>query len=95
MKYCQWCDSPFESKVAYQIYCSGECRESATKEKIAERYAIERRNKRINQVRLCKDCGQRLSAYNDDPICFSCTVDPKEVNKTLREIKGMANGKDK
>lgn len=95
MKHCQWCDSPFESKVAYQIYCSSECRESATKEKIAERYAIERRNKRINQVRLCKDCGQRLSAYNDDPICFSCTVDPKEVNKTLREIKGMANGKDK
>lgn len=95
MKHCQWCDTAFESKVSYQIYCSPECRESATKEKIAERYAIERRNKRINQTRLCKDCGKRLSAYNDDQICFSCNVDPKEVNRTLREIKGMADGKDK
>jgi hypothetical protein len=95
MKHCQWCDASFESKVSYQIYCSSECRESATKEKIAERYAIARINKRIKQTRLCKGCGQRLSAYNDDSICFTCMVDPREVGKTLREIKGMADGKDK
>lgn len=93
MKHCQWCDQTFESKVKYQIYCSPECREEATREKIAQRYAIARRNKRINQKRACKDCGSTLSAYNDDPICFSCTVNPKEVSKTLREIKGFANGK--
>jgi hypothetical protein len=95
MKHCQWCDQTFESNIKYQIYCSPECREDATKEKIAQRYAIARRNKRISQKRTCKDCGQALSAYNDDPICFSCTVNPKDVSKTLREIKGLANGKDK
>lgn len=49
----------------------------------------------MSQERLCADCGQKLSAYNDDSICHSCIVNPKEVNKTLREIKGMANGKPK
>lgn len=95
MKHCQWCDTSFTSKVSYQIYCSPECREAATKEKIAERYAIARRSKMMSQERLCADCGQKLSAYNDDSICHSCIVNPKEVNKTLREIKGMANGKPK
>lgn len=95
MKHCQWCDQTFESTVKYQIYCSSECREEATKEKIAQRYAIARRNKRISQNRKCKDCGHSLSAYNDDPICFSCTVNPKDVSNTLKEIKGLANGKTK
>jgi hypothetical protein len=95
MKHCQWCDTSFESTVSYQIYCSPECRDEATKEKIAQRYAIERRNKRMNQLRSCKLCGSRLSAYNDDQICFSCLVNPKEVVKILKEIKGLANGEDK
>lgn len=94
MKHCQWCDKAFESSVKYQIYCSPECRDEATKEKIAQRYLISRRNKRIKQNRKCKQCGSALSAYNDDPICFSCVVNPKDVSKTLREIKGLANGKD-
>jgi hypothetical protein len=95
MKHCQWCDTSFESTVSYQIYCSPECRDEATKEKIAQRYAIERRNKRMGQFRPCKLCGSRLSAYNDDQICFSCLVNPKEVVKILREIKGLASGEDK
>ena len=95
MKHCQWCDQAFESKVNYQVYCSPECRELATKEKIAQRYAIERRNRRMRQDRKCKQCGSKLSAYNDDPLCFSCIVNPTDVGKTLREIKGLADGKDK
>lgn len=93
MKHCQWCDTNFESSVKYQIYCSPECREEATKEKIAERYAVNRRNKRMKQDRRCKLCNSSLSAYNDDQTCFSCVVNPKDVSKTLREIKGLANGK--
>lgn len=93
MKTCQWCDTAFEPKVNYQIYCSPECREEATKEKIAQRYAQTRRNKMINKKRDCKSCGHRLSAYNDGPICQSCMVNPSEVSKALREIKGIANGK--
>lgn len=95
MKHCQWCDAAFESKVSYQIYCSAECREAATKEKIAERYAMARRNKLMSQKRECNQCGKRLSGYNDDVLCHSCVVNPKDVNRTLKEIKGMANGKNK
>lgn len=93
MKTCQWCDNAFEPNVKYQIYCTAECRESATKEKIAERYAIARRNKMISKVRKCKSCGSKLSAYNDDVLCQACLVDPSEVVKALKKIKGVANGK--
>jgi hypothetical protein len=95
MKHCQWCDTSFNPKVTYQIYCSPECREEATKEKIAQRYSVERRHRRMKQERLCKLCESKLSAYNDDSLCFSCLVNPKDVHKTLREIKGLANGKAK
>ena len=95
MKNCQWCDANFTAKVSYQIYCSDSCRESATTEKIAQRYAISRRNKLIGKTRSCKSCNKPLSAYNDDPLCASCIVHPGDVTKALKEIKGMANGKDK
>lgn len=93
MKTCQWCDEAFEPNVGYQIYCSAECRDHATKEKIAQRYIISRRNKMIGKKRHCKSCGLRLSAYNDDPICQSCVINPADVFKVLKEIKGIADGK--
>ena len=93
MKTCQWCDAQFEPNVKYQIYCSADCRDLATKEKIAQRYAITRRNRMINRERLCKGCDTRLSAYNDEDLCQVCLVNPKEVAKALKEIKGIANGK--
>lgn len=93
MKNCQWCNQPFQTKVSYQIYCSPECREEATKEKIADRYAITRRHKRRGKVRLCKSCGAQLSVYNDEVLCDKCTINPQDVNKALKEIKGIANGK--
>ena len=93
MKNCQWCDHTFESTVSYQIYCSSECRESATKEKIAARYIITRRQKRLGKTRKCKNCNKDLSIYNDDPLCFDCNVNPKEVGKVLKQIKGFTNGK--
>ena len=95
MKTCQWCDSSFEAKVGYQIYCSSECREAATKEKIAKRYLISRRNKLMNKKRSCKSCGSPLSAYNDEPICQACVVNPADVSKALKEIKGNASGRPK
>lgn len=87
MKNCSWCDNQFETKISYQIYCSLDCRESATKEKIAARYLIARRQKRIGKTRLCKNCKEELSIYNDDPLCNSCLVNPLEVIKALKEIK--------
>jgi hypothetical protein len=94
MKNCQWCSTPFSTKISYQIYCSSACREESTKEKIAERYAITRRSRKIGKLRLCKACQSRLSAYNDDVLCEKCLVNPADVSRALREIKGIVKGKD-
>lgn len=95
MKHCQWCDAAFVAAVKYQIYCSPECRDAATKEKIAQRYAIERRNRLMLKERKCKSCGSKLSAYNDDQICFSCIVNPNFVKKMLKEIKELSENEDR
>jgi hypothetical protein len=89
MKHCQWCDKQFESQVSYKIYCSPECREQATKEKIAERYLVSRRTKRIGKDRRCKSCKGMLSVYNDEQLCTSCLVNPTEVIKELKRMKGF------
>lgn len=94
-KHCEWCDHQFETKISYQIYCSVECRNEATKEKIAARYIITRRTKRNGKERLCKSCGKSLSIYNDDQICQACVVNPSDVAKALREIKSIIDGKIK
>lgn len=95
MKHCQWCDNQFETKVSYQIYCSAECREAATKEKIAQRYLLTRITNRIGKKRVCKSCKAKLSIYNDESVCNKCAIDPDEISRALREIKGLSNGKDK
>jgi NMD protein affecting ribosome stability and mRNA decay len=45
------------------------------------------------KTRLCKSCGTKLSAYNDEVLCDTCLVNPSDVTKALREMKGIANGK--
>ena len=91
MKNCQWCDSVFTTNISYQIYCSVECRDSATKEKIAARYVIARRQKRKGKVRNCKNCEQPLSIYNDESLCNNCLINPLDVLKALKKVKGMHN----
>lgn len=92
-KHCEWCDNQFVGKVSYQIYCSVSCRELATKEKIAERYAVARRSRMATRPRPCKSCGAKLSVYNDEVLCQSCLVNPSDVKKALKEIKGFLNEK--
>lgn len=87
MKHCQWCDKVFETIISYQIYCSPNCRDEATKEKIAARYIISRRQKRKGKERKCKSCGEGLSIYNDENLCVKCTVNPSDVSKALKQIK--------
>lgn len=94
-KHCEWCDHQFQTKISYQIYCSAECRDCATKEKIAARYLITRRAKRYKKPRKCRSCESPLSMYNDEPLCQRCTVDPTEVNKALREIKKLKENNDR
>jgi|LauGreDrversion4_2_1035121.scaffolds.fasta_scaffold40462_7 hypothetical protein len=93
-KHCSWCDNSFKTKISYQIYCSPACRDAATREKIAARYQLQRRKRRVEKPRLCKSCNRKLSSYNDDNICDLCPSDPTEVAKILRDIKGLMNGKD-
>ena len=89
MKSCERCDTKFKPKVTYQIYCSEECRDLATKNKIAERYQITRRQKRIGKIRKCLGgCGVQLSIYNDSGFCTNCNVSQKAVEKMLKEVKG-------
>ncbi len=92
MKSCSRCDKKFKPRVSYQIYCSDECRDEATKEKIAERYQVTRRQKRIGKKRLCLGgCGVNLSIYNDDGFCANCNISKKAVDKMLKEVKGYFN----
>jgi hypothetical protein len=93
VKNCKFCDKNFSSIVSYQIYCSSECRDLATKEKIAERYLYSKRQKRKGKVRVCKSCASSLSIYNDDSICSSCSINPDAVIKAIKDIKGKTNGK--
>lgn len=93
-KHCQWCDHVFETSISYQIYCSPECREAATKEKIAERYNLTRRQRRLGKNRKCKGCETPLSIYNDEDLCDKCIVNPKDVKAALREIRRLSNDKE-
>ena len=90
MKLCSRCDNRFEAKVSYQIYCSLECRDLATKEKIKERYQITRRQKRKGKNRKCLGgCDTSLSIYNDSGFCANCNVSKKAVDKMMKELKGF------
>lgn len=90
MRSCAWCSMEFKSNISYQIYCSKECRELATKEKIVERYQINRIKNRKNKQRKCSGgCGTVISVYNENGFCASCMINKRKVDKTLKELKGL------
>ena len=96
MKLCKWCDTYFNPSVSYQVYCSVDCRNAATKGKILERHKIIKRQKRKNKKRLCAgNCGTILSIYNDEKFCNHCLINQRQVDKILKEIKGMSDNGDK
>jgi hypothetical protein len=90
LKQCNWCANHFAPNVPYQIYCSSTCREEATKEKIVEKHKENRRKKNRSKNRNCSSgCGKKLSVYNDHTLCNHCYSDKKEINKKIRQIKGL------
>lgn len=90
MKICDWCSEEFEPKVSYQIYCSVECREGATRNKIAERYQVNRIKNRSLKKRKCSGgCGTYISMYNDNGFCNQCMVNKRKVDQMLKELKGL------
>jgi hypothetical protein len=36
-----------------------------------------------------------LSIYNDDLLCNNCNVNPVDIKKALKELKGFSNDKGK
>lgn len=95
MKACDWCNKQFKPSVSYQIYCSVDCRDEATKEKIAERHKILRIQNRHRKTRVCAGgCGSKLSVYNETNLCSKCSVNIKEVNLKIKEIKRLMNNED-
>ena len=92
MKNCAWCANEFEPSVSYQIYCGVSCRESATKEKINERYNINRIKNRSKKQRRCSGgCGTLISIYNENGYCQVCMVNKRKEDKTLKELKDFFN----
>ena len=90
MKVCAWCTLEFNPAVSYQVYCSKQCRDLATKEKITERYQTNKRKKLSSKSRKCAGgCETILSIYNEKNFCTSCMVNNKKVEKMLRELKGF------
>jgi hypothetical protein len=90
LKLCNKCDVYFTPKVSYQVYCTELCRQEATKEKIAERYQLTRRQKRKGKEKKCLGgCDTKLSIYNDSGFCANCNVSKKAVDKMLKELKGF------
>jgi len=90
LKLCENCDKVFKPRVSYQIYCGSECRDIATKNKIALRYNVTRTQKRIGKVRKCiGGCGVDLSIYNESGFCSNCNVSKRSVDKMLKQIKGF------
>jgi hypothetical protein len=88
MKYCSWCDKEFDPNSPKQIYCSGECRQEASKQKIVERIEQEKIKKRIGKDRRCGGgCGTLLSIYNGSGMCDNCLAHKKKVNNFMRELK--------
>jgi hypothetical protein len=94
MKVCAWCANQFSPSVSYQIYCSVECRELATKEKITERYQINRRKNRSKKQRRCSGgCGTLISVYNENGFCNVRMFNKRKVDKALKELIGLFDDK--
>lgn len=89
MSFCMWCDKEFKGQSLKQIYCSPECRQEASKEKIFERYEIDKRKKRLGKEKRCAGgCGTLLSIYNDTLMCDNCLINKKKFNNFIKELKG-------
>ena len=92
MDQCAWCFNQFNKVTISQIYCSVECRQAATKHKVAQQYRAKRKTNK--KKKLCSGgCGTVLSMYNEVGFCTICMNNQQQFRKVLREIKGIANGK--
>ncbi len=86
-KICEWCGDDFDARVSYQIYCSPECRTSATRDKSVAKQREKKIKSRIGKTRVCTTCNKPLSVYNDDNYCSSCIGSKKDFRRFIRNLK--------
>lgn len=87
---CAYCNKDFDRKTHNQKYCDAECCRRATNERIMERY-YEKRDNRRGKERVCKtkDCGKRLSRYNEEDVC---SVHAKKISPERQELRKLLRG---
>jgi len=87
MKKCANCNIDFESNKKNQKYCTPSCCRLATNKKIMEKY-YENKKRLSGHKRYCS-CGQLLSRYNENVLCFVCFE--KEQEKQVGGIQEVIN----
>lgn len=95
MKSCVNCGQHFESNKKNQKYCTPACCRLATNKKIMTKY-YENKRRLSGEKRYC-ECGQLLSRYNENDLCFTCTDKNKQNEKgnILEVIKNVAKKTNK
>lgn len=73
------CEVEFVKKTHNQRYHDDECCRLATNAKIMEKYYA-RRAQKLGLARACTECGTKLSRYNPDTVCNSCSLN-REIQK--------------
>jgi hypothetical protein len=79
MKNCINCGTTFESNKKNQKYCTPSCCRLATNKKIMEKYYENK--KRLNGEKRYCNCGQLLSRYNENIVCYQCELKEKENSR--------------
>ena len=84
MKKCINCSKDFESSKKNQKYCSPACCRLATNKKIMKKYYENK--KRLNGEKRYCTCGQLLSRYNENNLCFSCVKKEEYGKESILEV---------
>jgi hypothetical protein len=57
---------------------------------VNDRYQAKRRAKLAKKKRRCSGgCGTIVSMYNSSGFCSNCMINQKQVDKALKELKGL------
>jgi len=77
-KICSFCGIEFQTKKKNQKYCDQICCRGATNKRIMQKY-YENKARLKGFKRYC-ECGQLLSKYNSNNLCYKCESKSKEIN---------------
>ncbi len=75
------CSIKFDKKIHNQKYCSDECCQIATRQKMLQKY-YDKRDRKKGKKRWCDTCKvTELSRYNETHTCASCLNEKKKKAK--------------